>query len=386
MDRHPAWTARCSGHRDRGCGSAVHDPSRKWLIRRAFRSVQALREGLVMKTSFAWGYRTTAAGAAALLLFAVVACGSSSSADRPEDTPNAAPATPAATPEASAPTPEAPAADAAVDRDAATTPPTNEYCERVANAKRGIYDTCCTSPADKNNSVIQFSVAYVEAERNLCNRIVGLSTATGRMVAGPTQAACWAALASFSSVSCATWKHSNIDSSSCKGAYVGTVAMGGACAEPDECMAGLTCLGYVYKPAKDGTCARPAAIGQTCGGAVVGSSQSIIPPLFGDHLDCEPGLYCNDEGTCAVRTPLDGACGGAPSCIEGAICRAGVCAGLGTEGSACNVSNTQCARPLVCRADGTCGAAGVAGESCTSPNQCEGSCTSGQCASLCGSN
>jgi hypothetical protein len=315
------------------------------------------------------------------LLVAVGACGSSEASD-PAPPQAGADAGPANTRDASKP-PETPArdADAAADADADAGLPTNELCERRADANRGVFDKCCTTPADR--AAVATNLTFVEAVRNVCNRVYGPSVPSGRMLAGPGQAACWAVLASGPTSACESWKRFEIDLSPCASAYVGAVDDGGACSHPDECKAGLTCGGYVYTGGigitKDGTCRAPAALGGSCVGAV--------EPTFGGAPECQPGLYC-EKGTCAARSPIDGDCSAGARCIEGAVCRASVChAGLGVEGDACNKgSSTQCARTLGCGADNTCVTRRAAGDSCTMSSECEGSCVNGQCVAVCGSN
>jgi len=319
------------------------------------------------------------AGVGILVLVAVGGCGSSASDPAPP--PEGADGGPANTADASRP-PEPPPSDAAADVDAEAGQPTNEYCERMADANHAVFDKCCTTPVDR--SAVASNLTFVEAARKVCNRIYGSSVPSGRMVAGPGQTACWAVLDSVGPTStCESWRRFDVDVSPCSSAYVGTVDAGGACSHPEECKSGLTCAGYVYTSGKgitkDGTCKAPAALGESCVGAV--------EPLFAGTPECQPGLYCQ-KGTCAARAPIDGDCTFGVRCIEGAVCRGGACfAGLGGEGDACNMGSTrQCAAPFACGADNKCVARRAAGESCSSTSECEGSCVNGQCVSVCGSN
>lgn len=139
------------------------------------------------------------------------------------------------------------------------------------------------------------------------------------------------------------------------------------CASNADCCAGFPCV--------SGRCHRCSARGEACTGddqCCTGAHSCVGGTCTAtgcrDWRECSPQEQCRD-GACH---PFD--CQ-APSrsCLDGSdccstLCVAGTC--RAPTGATC-AHDADCIAPDVCRADATCGAAGVAGEPCMRDAQCE---------------
>jgi hypothetical protein len=111
------------------------------------------------------------------------------------------------------------------------------------------------------------------------------------------------------------------------------LALGDAClADPDECPSMSACY--------QGTCVAALPLGEPC-----------------ELDDCGDGAYCDQ--VCKARVPIDGDCGTAGYCVEGAQCEEGVCIAFGKPGDAC-----PCASGLWCDGSNQCRAQGALGDDC----------------------
>lgn len=84
---------------------------------------------------------------------------------------------------------------------------------------------------------------------------------------------------------------------------------------------------------------------------------------------CADGLYCDYTGdkTCKTRVPAGGDCFGVDDCETGLVCAAdNTCAPPPVEGEACT---SDCAAGLVCE-DSVCAKAPVEGEACSANGEC----------------
>jgi hypothetical protein len=163
---------------------------------------------------------------------------------------------------------------------------------------------------------------------------------------------------------------------------------GAACQAPkgsSSCQRGLHC--------PDGFCVPRHAVGESCAGEVpdfescvegavcdAGVCQTIVTVHAGDACDvanlCEEGTFCTEDGKC--RAPLldvgvGGTCG-VDVCAAGLGCNYGVCAPAALAGSPCSIE-VPCGAGLVCFQDGSgrvCDAPRTEGGACTSPTDCAG--------------
>lgn len=157
-----------------------------------------------------------------------------------------------------------------------------------------------------------------------------------------------------------------LDLDRCDAAFVGRVALGGACAHDLGCADGRC----IFGESCPGTCMARAA-GQSCG----------------SHADCEGDLACV-ESVCGVRRGAGEPCARRTDCAFPLTCGMdGTCGAAPSEGDACRVSlgGDLCARDLVC-ADGGSGAracvvGAAAGEACSTARGCApgGRCVGGTC-------
>ncbi len=184
----------------------------------------------------------------------------------------------------------------------------------------------------------------------------------------------------------------------CTGAEVCTkgneyAGLNEACDSNRYCGAGLRCLGA--------KCAKKLSAGAACvaqedcqnGLACVGAR---CEPFFGKAGDtcenatgryCDPGLFCNrtssaSAGTCAPRRSSGATCADGTQCAVGLFCAAtsgpdGECRALVTVGGGCAVSEV-CAGELFC-SNNTCTYKKSKGASCSSFDECLGSCSGGVC-------
>jgi hypothetical protein len=146
----------------------------------------------------------------------------------------------------------------------------------------------------------------------------------------------------------------------CKHIFTGTGAMGDACAFDAECSSN----NCVIPTTATGAC--PQGM---CGAEVplakVGESCNMV--------DCEPGLFCNAQTTCANLVASGGACDFSSDCDYGLGCvgatGAATCKALPLIGSAC--PDMQCAEiGANCNAQMTCVALGLPGDPCMGDGDC----------------
>jgi hypothetical protein len=318
-----------------------------------------------------------------LSVFSLVACGGS---------------------EASSPSPPSP--DGGADAAPTTTDPGPDtdpgaFCAHIFGAMIATVDRCCAAPDDA--AAFKAARDYLSQLKQGCDGLYTASIAKGRLVATDAQASCFAAAdAKITNAACTAWKDAlgvGVAARSdvvalCAKAYAGTGDVGAPCALPDECKDGLSCAGYVAAtsttPAIDGKCVPPAALGQSCGAAKGDAGIAFnLSPTFGVHPACGSDGICG--GTCYPRVAEGKPCGDDDQCADGTRCLLGVCSRgqLANVGERCKEGG-DCVFPLVCArpagADaGTCAPLGASGDSCASSKDCEGTCTNGKCASLCGS-
>lgn len=186
----------------------------------------------------------------------------------------------------------------------------------------------------------------------------------------------------------------------CEGAFVGTVAEGGACALTVECQPGLrcerqaACMGVCSRLLPDGAAVSSAsacASGAAAAGADGGLRCAPVPREGQACLEgvCGLGLSCQ-SGTCALPPPRGGACDGGQACVFGTLCVQARCVAWAPRGAACasqflpvDAGAPPCQLGLACRA-GRCGDALRDGEPCREePNRCAGGARCSQSTQLC---
>ncbi len=162
----------------------------------------------------------------------------------------------------------------------------------------------------------------------------------------------------------------------CGSAFVGTVAIGGACSSSQECASGAN--GAVVECNGSGTCAAKVhgkagdPCDSTCTSAASGSScwsfstSGSSPPAnavscwTNDGLTCGPtftcqaipqtgqactygscvtGDYCGSDGKCAPKVAIGAVCASPDACVTGAYCAMttppGTCTALKPDGATC---------------------------------------------------
>lgn len=108
---------------------------------------------------------------------------------------------------------------------------------------------------------------------------------------------------------------------------------GAACARPDACKPGMTCIGGVCAPWLDvgGACsAAPGNIASGCASSAPCSASACTPapsqplgPLArcSADADCATGLHCAAGGYCFYKSGVGAVCQADHECIDGAVCR-----------------------------------------------------------------
>lgn len=188
----------------------------------------------------------------------------------------------------------------------------------------------------------------------------------------------------------------------CEGAIVGKQPGGAPCAQPFECLQGLTCVGHT--PTADGVCGSPE-IGQACGEGESEGNEGSISFNFGDHPECAGEAHCDsiyENGEFVKRCVAKGAagedCWDDDVCQTGLTCHLGVCGTTGPSaaGGPCEGSD-DCQDGLYCDstlASPACTAKKPSGATCSDGvlggDECLGTCDvpegadTGTCASFCG--
>jgi hypothetical protein len=162
------------------------------------------------------------------------------------------------------------------------------------------------------------------------------------------------------------------------------VAVGGACTERDECVAGATCLFGACRELTGGTCTGDAACPShtTCGevDAARCAPRLAIGEGCRESRQCEEGAYCDttgEEGVCARRRALGETCT-YDACVEGTICKSIsfgtlVCSTPANEGEGCSTDASEgsdgCASGLAC-IRGLCAAPPTEGRGCADDGEC----------------
>jgi hypothetical protein len=153
-----------------------------------------------------------------------------------------------------------------------------------------------------------------------------------------------------------------LEGEACDEVFFGKVPAGGTCSLDGDCAAETA--GCFYGATCPGVCKAYGGPGASCGSA-------------GDP-SCDADLYCNANGACEARLPVDALClDNEWACAQGAYCAATltppVCRPMAQEGESCvaRPCDGESPRDLFCQ-DGTCAATPVAaGETCDSDWQCE---------------
>lgn len=170
----------------------------------------------------------------------------------------------------------------------------------------------------------------------------------------------------------------------CDDVFVGTVALGGACGDSQECSGDSWCDRTATCP---GVCAAKLGAGSKVPHVEACSTRRVLLASSGDITclpnpregdactttsECSNGLSCRD-GACVTAPTAGQPCDGA-TCAVGFRCVAGTCLAWAKRGEACaNESSSggaPCQQGLACR-DGVCGDMLREGESCAgNSNRC----------------
>jgi hypothetical protein len=194
--------------------------------------------------------------------------------------------------------------------------------------------------------------------------------------------------------------------------FTGTVAAGGACDFPYECVKDTFCSG-------SRTCTARAAAGMPCTTDITGNTSNCATGLYCPMTtaptcqpklaagavcrrdgDCGDGLFCDsqDTQTCIAKPTLGQACSpgecGDNTCLPGACADSGVTcpSKFDCTGHCSNVPTTPCSSDFSCNLNtiGTCSGTAIAcnspttcplGSACVFPNKCvHPDCTGAVCA------
>lgn len=272
----------------------------------------------------------------------------------------------------------------------------------VMNDLLNAADACCTG-ADRTTQPYEY-LKLISTFSKLACTILDASVASGRTkINAAAQASCVAGFEDYlKNAGCpygaglAPLFGIDRTNAACTTIYEGTVAAGGGCKGPHECVAGLTCVGYTNDA--DGKCVTPPALDQPCGAARTDAGYVSLDTGFGDHPGCAPGAYCFVDKCVAQKAPGE-TCTDHEQC-NGTKCYLGTCGGAtdrAPSGGACK-STSDCQSGLACHvpadgAMGTCGAPKPAGQTCSGKAvaECLGRCElpdgggAGTCVVWCGS-
>ena len=268
--------------------------------------------------------------------------------------------------------------------------------------------SACCSVADTVRRTSALS--QLASAKAFCAQTMALGVISGRLARGDAAArsACQQELAGLRALECGSYRPEHADvvawaqaSAACRDAYVGTVDLGQPCGHPDECKAGLACRGYTVEEGTGkmlhlGICRAPAAVGAACGAGTylrgAAPHRTVLATRFGDRPECEPGAFCDAEGTCRARAALGASCTDDGECVIGGACRAGACvagaSGPAADGAACSTWR-ECGPMSTCSA-GSCVPRLASGAACVGATDCAGRCeavslSTSRCVASCGS-
>ncbi len=153
----------------------------------------------------------------------------------------------------------------------------------------------------------------------------------------------------------------------CSNTFKGTVALGGACFVPDECVSESCNLGACGGTmCCSGACQAKVPLGQDC------SSNSS---------ECVPGAFClrNATGataTCMARIAAGQPCNGLLDCVAGKLCNidpttgTGVCGNAPAKGEACPAGFCNASADACDQTTTTCVPRTAVGGACSPPGAC----------------
>ncbi len=275
------------------------------------------------------------------------------------------------------------------------------FCAKTFGKIGELFDTAC-SPADKQTGTYQFVGLLFQAAAYECPGALKTSIDAGRATIDRDAAAECAA--AFAEITASFQSVESLDPAlviECENAIVGQQPTGAPCAQPYECAAGATCVGYTST--SEGTCQAPA-LGETCGLGDTPSGEITITFAFGNHPDCAGEAFCEsryDNGSfldlCVARKGEGGSCFAGSECQTGLGCHVGFCsnAAASDAGGACKTGD-DCQDGLYCdfsASPAVCTHKKPSGSPCgggTFSNECVGTCDlpdtaiEGTCVSFCG--
>ncbi|MBI2834528.1 MAG: hypothetical protein HYX76_08910 [Acidobacteria bacterium] len=156
----------------------------------------------------------------------------------------------------------------------------------------------------------------------------------------------------------------------CRALAGGQLQAGATCRSSLDCRDGLFCRGS--SPTTFGVCAEPGGANATCGGPA-DTLATYVREVDAETRHPECRGFCRGA-QCADYIAAGGSCSSDRQCAPGTHCASGRCVAgpLPKIGEPC--SGSACAGDAVC-SGGKCVALKTAGESCTSPFECEAACT-----------
>jgi hypothetical protein len=261
----------------------------------------------------------------------------------------------------------------------------NEWASKIAVAYcEGMVDCCSASGFTEDVSTCKSTVSSVltAALGELKNKKVEFNDAAAADCVDAYRNA---------AVSCTSRDAARSVNQVCKSAYVGTVALGGACSDSVECVpdpendvtcdTGICTVQQSSSPFDDiheklgdnctTTCQSSSDGSRTCAAS---STQTTGACWTND------GLVCGSNGVCVTAPTIGQSCATGSFCADGSYCEGGVCIEQTKTGS-CATSSDACASSSYCDdATQNCTPKKAAGAACDSDYECQGdNCYEDQC-------